>query len=740
MFSRSQRKKGAGVQRRCARCCKAPAYDDGEVTWVGSGARQQDTDASADAEAASPAAAGTNAASPATMPARPPQPLALLATPPRQYPPSPLPARETPPHIRAAPPALPPVPPPLPPQSPLTPRTCGWAGCGRELPADPAEYSKCGRCNQAFYCERQCQKRHWSRGGHKHTCAEPPSCTICLDGGNDPVPIQRGCGCRGDAGLAHVVCVAEMNAHKETGWHEGWAECPTCAQPYTGPLVLGLARNLERRLHLRPREDPCRLRADAFLGLALLNSGAVCEAEQVLLTVLAASKSVHGMGQITLAIAADLAATFGKQRKYRRMEEIQVYVHQARLRKAPGDRHTLIAAGDLAATHAALGRHREAVVLQERVAVAFARMYGAEHPKALQYTTALGSTYSTLRRSAEAAQLQSKALVVARRVHGKHHPATLLIACDLAKTYSTCGRVADAHRIQENALAEHNKRIGAGHHDALAMTMTVDLATMLAKLGKLPQAAHSLERTLPMLRTVCGQHHPSTLKAAHTLALVYQKQGKQAQAEEVLTELLPVLTRVLGARHPLTLAATADLATTFRIEGGSKIVQALALEDALLTAKEARFARWKSKFSTQTNPTPPSQDNLDVGRGLYIDVQLAKSELQYHGRLGLRPTILYQFSEQWLGNGRIAAREEFDRAFVAQRTTTTALVDPRPAAAADRAQNALAAAAAAGAVGRRANSRRREMFRRYCLTCGHVPTSTVAPAAPAGWNAGCPVL
>ena len=43
------------------------------------------------------------------------------------------------------------------------------------------------------------------------------TCTICLD--NDPLPIQSGCACRGDAGLAHVECRAEAAAHRMT--HKG---------------------------------------------------------------------------------------------------------------------------------------------------------------------------------------------------------------------------------------------------------------------------------------------------------------------------------------------------------------------------------------------------------------------------------------------------------------------------------------------------------------------------------------
>ena len=143
------------------------------------------------------------------------------------------------------------------------------------LSADLAEQSKfkCSRCKQAFYCDRTCQKRHWGRGGHKEACVEPPCCTICLDGGDEPVPIQRGCACRGDAGLAHVACLAEVAARKKGGVHEGWVECPTCGQRYTGAMFLGLQRALVHRMRTRPRHDYDRLAAEANLGSALRQAG-----------------------------------------------------------------------------------------------------------------------------------------------------------------------------------------------------------------------------------------------------------------------------------------------------------------------------------------------------------------------------------------------------------------------------------------------------------------------------------
>ena len=41
---------------------------------------------------------------------------------------------------------------------------------------------------------RDCQKNHW-KNGHKRECEEPEVCNICLDGGEEPLPIPRGCTC-----------------------------------------------------------------------------------------------------------------------------------------------------------------------------------------------------------------------------------------------------------------------------------------------------------------------------------------------------------------------------------------------------------------------------------------------------------------------------------------------------------------------------------------------------------------
>ena len=73
-------------------------------------------------------------------------------------------------------------------------------------------------------------------GIEPHECA----CIICLDA--DPPPIQSGCACRSDTGLAHVGCLIEKAvAQQPHRGNEVWWECQTCGQRFTGAMQTGLA-------------------------------------------------------------------------------------------------------------------------------------------------------------------------------------------------------------------------------------------------------------------------------------------------------------------------------------------------------------------------------------------------------------------------------------------------------------------------------------------------------------------
>ena len=131
------------------------------------------------------------------------------------------------------------------------------AGCRSE-----AAPNLCSRCQRARYCSRPCQTAHWRQ--HKRvcvaatpsseaavgdlsgtcpecakawkecTCAESPSCWICLESSGK---LLRGCACRGTAGSLHIACLVEANRHRADA-HD---QCPTCRTRFVGALSMAAA-------------------------------------------------------------------------------------------------------------------------------------------------------------------------------------------------------------------------------------------------------------------------------------------------------------------------------------------------------------------------------------------------------------------------------------------------------------------------------------------------------------------
>ena len=346
-----------------------------------------------------------------------------------------------------------------------TARTCSWSECGKTLSTNPDEQDKCGQCKQQYYCSRKCQKKHWGRGGHKHNCKEPPCCTICLDGGDEPLPIQGGCGCRGDAGLAHVACKAEMNAHKGDGYHTGWWECPTCGQGYTGAMRLGLAREIVQKTSSRGKGDNDRVGAADNLGTTLREAGRYAEAAEVQAEVVAALKCKHGSNDMQYhAAATNLAITYGKLGKYAEAGGLQEKT-LAVFKRVLGYDHTdtIGAKANLALTYTDQGLHTKAERLQRQVLAAFKRVLGDTHHYTIDSIYNLCLTLTRQGKNADAVEIQADGFQVSRRVKGADHPDTLAAAHNLAATYSKLHRHVEAIELMTTTLEGRTRVLGLNH-------------------------------------------------------------------------------------------------------------------------------------------------------------------------------------------------------------------------------------------------------------------------------------
>jgi hypothetical protein len=79
------------------------------------------------------------------------------------------------------------------------------------------------------------------------------------------------------------------------------------------------------------------------------------------------------------------------------------------------------------------------------------RIHGDSHPETAVSVGNLASTYSALGRHAEALPLDERALVVAEAALGPDHPDTALRLRNLAAAYRAVGRAADAATLERCA-------------------------------------------------------------------------------------------------------------------------------------------------------------------------------------------------------------------------------------------------------------------------------------------------
>ena len=360
-----------------------------------------------------------------------------------------------------------------PPSTPLPPRkVCAWSGCGKQLAADLAEQKKCGRCKSTFYCSRRCQKQHWAAGGHKEDCEEPPCCTICLEGGEEPLPMQRGCACRGDSGLAHVACLAEVAARKAAGYHAGWDVCPMCGQSYTGEAALDLAQEfLHRTRHLSWR-DPGRLAAMHHLGGVLSSAGApkFGEAEAVFRKTLARCRLVYGTEhRDTLRTANGLAGVLAQLGKHTKAEALLRKVNAVHTR-LHGEEHieTIRSMNGLASMLHMAGKYKEAEPLMRKALAWYQRTHRDDDEEVLQVATNLGNVLLKSDQYAEAEAVLRKVLVVQKRVFGNSHPITMNASSSLGAVLLYTGRIVQAEAALQEvvALRERVQKRALGGADA----------------------------------------------------------------------------------------------------------------------------------------------------------------------------------------------------------------------------------------------------------------------------------
>ena len=312
------------------------------------------------------------------------------------------------------------------------------SACGKQLAGTTASeqnWQKCSRCKRAFYCDVICQRVHWKRGGHKEACREPMACIICLDNDGPPLPIQSGCGCREEAGCAHLACRIEAAKHQGLGFHTGWHTCMTCKLPYNGAMELGLAEALWAQHRCKPPGDPHRLCAQSLRAGAYMSDSQTAKGERLFRGLFATQQRLYGADDIsTLEMALNLGVTLNNQGKYTEAEALfRDTVPRMQRVLGPEDENTLHATSALAAAVGSLRKHSEAESLLRDTLAIQQRVRGDGDRRTLATCRHLAMVLANMHRNSEAEDLCRGALVHARRRLGPEHPVTLNTASVLGR-------------------------------------------------------------------------------------------------------------------------------------------------------------------------------------------------------------------------------------------------------------------------------------------------------------------
>eukprot|EP00729_Bicosta_minor_P032735 gene32735-biopygen8706 len=362
---------------------------------------------------------------------------------------------------------------------------------------------------------------------------EGQACYICLDADAEVVPL--GCGCRGAAGGAHVLCMGEAAAYAEVQTRgASWHTCSLCHQRYTGKMQMGLAGERVRRVQHVPETDEKSVAAHAGLADALSAECKHSEAEMVLRKVLTLDQRLYGAEHPnTLGTAKNVAACLYRQRKFQ--EAIKLYKSTLRSQR---------------------------------------RVLGMEHRDTLGTKSYLATALQANGQLEEAEKMFRTTLKTMKRVLPKNDNLILTTLNNFAGVPpDEAGKraEAEAEAMFREVLAIELQVLGPEHPDTLMTKGNISI--ILCMQGQHAEALPFAHESYRGYTTVYSSKHPRTLSAASQLGNVLMMLGEYAESEAILRETLVLQREVLGPEHQETKRTAENLQTL--ISNGNATVQTM---------------------------------------------------------------------------------------------------------------------------------------------------------------------
>ena len=331
-------------------------------------------------------------------------------------------------------------------------------------------------------------------------------CSLCLE--SDPPPIQSGCACRGDAGLAHAACLAQAAVQGPRGFN-AWRECQTCRQRFTGAMERELAEAWCAHTSELAETSTERRAARSSLAISLSAFGEHAESRRVTISVHAASREALGDEHpSTLVHAFNLGfarlvhdgdprtfARFGHGGDGHVTDAEHIFREILRAARDMHDEHehayfTLAAQTGLGACHLGRGEHDKGARALSLAHEGQLRLLGANNELTVTTAYLLATARAVggapmVRELKETVRTQSRTL-------GPDHPGTLATRTLLAHSMRADDFGA-AERELRDVLCAYRRTVGDGHVE------TIRILRMLVRLkrnetGKSPKRNLKLKK------------------------------------------------------------------------------------------------------------------------------------------------------------------------------------------------------------------------------------------------------
>ena len=406
--------------------------------------------------------------------------------------------------------------------------TCGHRGTLR-----------CDRCHAVWYCSEECRRAHWA-SAHKRSCeslryahrARPPNVTA--PGIGRQRPIQMGCACRGERGLAHVSCMTERAATtasttasttaaslqetmRTVAWSP-WTTCQVCGDDFMGEMRLSLARAWDERTSDRQPDDDERVAALTNLGNALTHAAKFDDSIAVLQPL---RETLAHDDPRWIRIMTDIGRNIMRKRQDAKAEE-----HFRRLlddchRASYFESYRVEIQEIMTALVASLllqDKHAEAEIIQKDLLDMIIRTLGPEHPSTFEAAITLSfCMYSQdgVDKKAQAMCILQESLRYQLIVQGSEHPGTLQTRHLQSIVLFQQGNFEESVRVAEDVLEKMLRVLGESHPDT--MWLMSELSTTLLRVGQHERAVQMKRRCLELRRRILGRDHSKTLKTSNEL-------------------------------------------------------------------------------------------------------------------------------------------------------------------------------------------------------------------------------